>query len=327
MTGRLLCLAFSCIGTVAVRGQEESPVSAADITQRFNQAYSTFREEFRSATAVDVRLKLVADAKRDLNALLAPHLTGPLMKSVLPALEQTLIVPLDESLVTVVDEHPDPATRAQALLTLAKYYGNNQNKRLREAALQHLVRTYGNLKHKGTAYRDLAEATNYFFDNIAVGCDAPATVGEDEDGTLLRLSDYRGKVVMLRFWGNWCPVCRAMYPYERELVDRYRGEPFVLLGVNSDPKEVMQQAQAASNLVWRSIWDGGDSKGPIAGIYKVTTWPSVIVIDARGKIRARFEGFESHGSARKSLDAMLGQLVDEARRMNEAGGGPESRKH
>jgi thiol-disulfide isomerase/thioredoxin len=317
MTRWLLCLALVCIGSVAARAQEDSAVTAADLKQQFNKTYARFREEFRSAPAAD-RVKLVADAKRDLNGLLAPHLTGPLIKGVLPALEQVTLVPLEESLVTVVDDHPDPATRAQALLTLAKYYGNNQNKRLRQAALQHLVRMYGDLKQAGTAYRDLAESANYFFDNIAVGCDAPATVGEDEDGNPLRVSDYRGKVVMLRFWGNWCPVCRAMYPYERELVDRYRGEPFVLLGVNSDSKEVMQKAQVASNLVWRSIWDGGDSKGPIAGIYKVTTWPSVVVIDAHGKIRARFEGFDSHGAGRKSLDAMLAQLVDEARRSNEA---------
>ena len=41
-------------------------------------------------------------------------------------------------------------------------------------------------------------------------------------------------VVLLAFWGNWCPDCRAMFPYERSLVKRMENRPFALIGVNSD---------------------------------------------------------------------------------------------
>ena len=36
---------------------------------------------------------------------------------------------------------------------------------------------------------------------------------------------------MLRFWGDWCPACRAMFDYERKLVERYKNQPFALIGI------------------------------------------------------------------------------------------------
>ena len=43
-----------------------------------------------------------------------------------------------------------------------------------------------------------------------------------------------GKVVVLVFWGSWCGPCMAAVPHERQLVERFKGRPFVVVGVNSD---------------------------------------------------------------------------------------------
>ena len=48
---------------------------------------------------------------------------------------------------------------------------------------------------------------------------APEITGDDLNGRPMKLSDFRGKVVVLDFWGDWCGPCRAMYPHERSLVD------------------------------------------------------------------------------------------------------------
>ncbi len=70
--------------------------------------------------------------------------------------------------------------------------------------------------------------------NLVPGKPAPEIDGVDFDGKRLKLSDYRGKVVVLAFWGSWCGPCMNEVPRERELVERLKGKPFALLGVNCD---------------------------------------------------------------------------------------------
>jgi thiol-disulfide isomerase/thioredoxin len=124
--------------------------------------------------------------------------------------------------------------------------------------------------------------------NLAVGRTAPEIDGTDMDGKPLRLSDYRGKVVVVVFWGTWCGPCMALVPRERELVARLKGQPFALLGVDcQDDRETARKAMAREGMTWPSWYDGADDPGPIAKRYHVRGYPSMFVIDAKGIIRAR----------------------------------------
>ena len=76
-----------------------------------------------------------------------------------------------------------------------------------------------------------------------------------------------------------------MYPHERSLVKRLANQPFVLIGINSDPKARLRTAMKANNITWRSFWDGGNTSGPIASAWGVRGWPTIYVIDDRGVIR------------------------------------------
>jgi hypothetical protein len=99
-----------------------------------------------------------------------------------------------------------------------------------------------------------------------------------------------------------------MYPHERSLVKRLAGKPFVLLGVNSDTdREAVKKVVQKEGLVWRSWWDGGDTRGPIQTAYNVTHWPTVYVLDAAGTIR-----FIDVRGAR--LDEAVDRLLAEAQR-------------
>lgn len=95
-----------------------------------------------------------------------------------------------------------------------------------------------------------------------------------------------------------------MYPHERSLVQRLRGRPFVLLGVNSDQdREELKQVVVDEQITWRSWWDGGSTDGPIASAWRVSGWPTIYLIDHEGVIR---------DSDPRDLDAAIDLLVAEA---------------
>ena len=87
-----------------------------------------------------------------------------------------------------------------------------------------------------------------------------------------------------------------MYPHERSLVEKFKDQPFVIIGVNSDPTlEHLRRAMKENDLTWPSFFDGGGTGGPIATRWGVHAWPTVFVIDQNGVIseggRTNFEEF------------------------------------
>jgi Thioredoxin-like len=77
-----------------------------------------------------------------------------------------------------------------------------------------------------------------------------------------------------------------MYPHERSLVKKLEGKPFALIGVNSDDnRETLKDRMKEERITWRSFWNGGSTDGPIAREWKVRSWPTIYVIDAKGVIR------------------------------------------
>ena len=136
---------------------------------------------------------------------------------------------------------------------------------------------------------DLVARSQHMLDALSPGHVAPEIVGRDLDGRTLKLSDFRGKVVVLVFSGNWCGICRSNYPYERRLLELFKGRPFAIVGVNSDADPAAaQRAQEGQGLTFRSWWDGKGAKptdGPIASAWNVVGWPTVYVIDVNGVIR------------------------------------------
>ena len=95
-----------------------------------------------------------------------------------------------------------------------------------------------------------------------------------------------------------------MYPHERSLVQRLNGQPFALIGVNSDPKSRLKQAIKKEKMTWRSWWDGGDTSGPIATKWNVHAWPTTYVLDQQGVIR--FKNRREH-----ELDEAVDSLLKE----------------
>lgn len=121
----------------------------------------------------------------------------------------------------------------------------------------------------------------------AIGKRAPEIEGVDTEGKPLKLSDFRGKVVLLSFWADFCVPCRDLFPHERSLVEKHKGRPFVLLGVNVDGKrEDAQERVLSDKLTWRSWWDG---ERRIHDRFGLSAIPALILIDGEGIVRDRLD--------------------------------------
>lgn len=200
----------------------------------------------------------------------------------------------EDSAQRVAAEKVLGAEVARQLAVLEPQKLNLQSERL----LQEVADAFDDLPAHRGSLADVAKADLYEARNLNVGQTAPDIVGADLDGRELKLSDYRGKVVVLSFWGSWCPHCQEILPQERSLVTHLKDRPFALLGVNNDEdRELAAKFAEKEQMTWPSWWDGDPKTGKIATQWNVTEWPTIYVIDAAGVIRHKSEGVSRGGLA------------------------------
>jgi thiol-disulfide isomerase/thioredoxin len=235
--------------------------------------------------------------------------------------------PAMDLLAAVVAQNPDRSARGQAALGLAlqakracQYVeykrGPDADPLLRTKAVRALraVETdFGDVACLGArkgakTLGERAAAELFELVQLSPGKIAPEIEGTDLGGAKLKLSDYRGRVVLLVFWASWCGPCMAEVPHERSLLlDRYKGRPFAVVGVNgNEDPAAARRAAADKRIVWRSFSNGPDGAyGPINSAWNVRFLPTVYVIDDLGTIR--HVGLEG-----KAFDEALDRLVGEA---------------
>ena len=155
------------------------------------------------------------------------------------------------------------------------------DKKRAEDVLRAVVKDYA-----GSEIGTEAEALLYNIEHLQVGMTAPETVGKDVEGQEIRLSDFRGKVVMMVYWSTWCAPCMQMIPHERELVAQYEGKPFVMLGINvDDERATLRKAMKKHEITWPTVQDGSPGTGPFTSTWRVRSFPTIVLIDHKGVIR------------------------------------------
>jgi peroxiredoxin len=115
--------------------------------------------------------------------------------------------------------------------------------------------------------------------------DAPDFTLKDADGKTVRLSDYKGKVVLLDFWATWCGPCRVEIPWFMEIERQNKDKGFEVLGVAMDPEgwEAVKPFLTEMKMNYRVVV-GNDSTAQEYG--GVDALPTTFLIDREGKIAA-----------------------------------------
>jgi thiol-disulfide isomerase/thioredoxin len=248
------------------------------------------------------------------------HLNSPKVKALLPVIGQ--VGPAGEKLLqAAAEKSADKEVKGMALFFLgasaaAQLDDEEDAKRVDELIakateyLEKAAKEAPEAKVEGTtvgkAAAEQLEALKAV-KNLAVGKPVPDVEGTDLAGKKVKLSGYKGKVVLVDIWATWCGPCRAMIPHSRELVKANKDKPFALLSVSADnDQETLTKFLEKEPMPWDHWFDGRGGK--VAKAFRVQAFPTLYLIDHAGVIRHKWVG----NPGNEKLDKAVEELVTEA---------------
>jgi thiol-disulfide isomerase/thioredoxin len=131
----------------------------------------------------------------------------------------------------------------------------------------------------------------------------PDFSGKTLTGTSLSFATYRGKVVVLNFWGSWCPPCRSEGPTLAALSAKYTRDGVSFLGVDVEDTPVNGQAfEQGFGIAYPSLNDPGQAVAQvISGAVPISGTPTTLVIDSTGRVAGAIFGTATYSALNEMI--------------------------
>ncbi len=132
---------------------------------------------------------------------------------------------------------------------------------------------------------------------------APDFTLQDLNGKNVKLSDFRGKVVVLEFWATWCPPCRESIPGIEKIYKAYKDKGLVVLAVSLDQGgwDSVKTFVSGRGMTY-TVLKGDDD---VTSEYQVRTIPMLLILDRSGNIAKRYIGLGSDEELEQDIKSVL----------------------
>ena len=131
----------------------------------------------------------------------------------------------------------------------------------------------------------------------------------DSRGARIRLSDYKGRVVLLNFWATWCKGCVLEIPWFIEFQEKYKDSGLSVIGVSIDDSWKPVKAFVEEKKVNYPIVI--DNEG-VRKLYELDSMPMTLLIDRSGEIAASYIGVVDKGACESEIRTLLHKDVQKA---------------
>lgn len=260
---------------------DETVSLVGDLSSRYDIDGSKFYKQYHEA---DIMMEDARKPMMDWAEALSAKMTDANADSIrkiyadeLPAYEKKYT----DAILNFIKQHPDYEASAaiitnlgdvkmmdEAVASLSESVKNGRMKEYYEAPIR--------------ALKAQQEAEEKAQKVQAAGQVAPDFTLTDINGQKLSLSDFKGKYVLLDFWGSWCIWCIKGFPQMKEYYNKYKGK-YEILGIDcNDTQEKWKEAVAKYELPWKHVYNDKDSK--VLSDYAIQGFPTKILVGPDGKI-------------------------------------------
>lgn len=158
--------------------------------------------------------------------------------------------------------------------------GAGVNERRLRLLRQAIIDSSPEAKVGDVAVKDLVKEELYVLTKLSKGVVGPELVGVDARGVPMKLSEYRGKAVMLVFWSSWESGAEVL-EYLKGVETKYAGKPVAVVGVNRDAAGNLRGLAELGKLAGRTFSDADET---LFRVYRVEAGPYVFVLNKKGVI-------------------------------------------